>query len=57
MRCTELQQNHCMNNRSKSSFCTVNNNTLNSNKACISTKLAYLIYDKVKNNHILGSRL
>ena len=26
MRCTKLQQNHCMNNRSKSSFCTVNSN-------------------------------
>ena len=43
MRYTKLQQNHCMNNRGKSTFCTVN-----SNDTCISTALANLIYHKVE---------
>ena len=37
-----------MNNRGKSSFCTVN-----SNKACIWTELANLLYNKVENNDVL----
>ena len=38
MRCTKLQQNHCMNKIGKSTFCIVN-----SNEVCTSTQLANLI--------------
>ena len=53
MRYTELQHNHCINNKGKSSFCIVNSNSVNSNKTCITTELANLIYNKVENNEIL----
>ena len=48
MKYTKLQENHCMNDRGTSSFCSVN-----SNKPCVSTKLANLIYDKAKKNQVL----
>ena len=50
MKYTEPIYNHCMNNRGKLSFGIVHSNTVNSDKACVSTELAYLIYIKVKNN-------
>ena len=37
------KQNHCMNNRGRSTFCIIN-----SNKACMSTELASLIYNMVE---------
>ena len=40
--------------RGRSSFCTVNSNTVNSKKVCISTEKANLIYDKIENNEGLG---
>ena len=47
-RYTMLQQNHCMENRGKSTFCIVN-----SNKTYTSTVLADLIYGKVEKNQVL----
>ena len=40
-----------MNNRGKSTFCIVN-----SNKACISTELANLIYDEVEKYQVHRTR-
>ena len=48
MRYNKLQQNHCMNNRDKSTFCIVN-----INMACISIELAHLICDKIEKNQAL----
>ena len=48
----ELQHNHCMSNRGNSYFCTVNSNTIDNNRACISTDLANLICDEVENSQI-----
>ena len=52
MRYTKLQQNHCINNRGKSTICIVN-----SNKACISTELANSIYDKVEKNQVFRIKI
>ena len=49
MKYTKLQQKHYINNSHKSSFCIVN-----SNKACLSNQLAYLIYDKVEKYKVLS---
>ena len=43
-----------MNNRGKSYSYTVNNNTVNDDMACISTKLVNTIYDKVENNKVFS---
>ena len=43
-----------MNNRGKSYSCTVNNTAVNNDMACVSTEIAYIIYDKVENNQVLS---
>ena len=44
---TKLQDTQCMNNKGESTFCIAN-----SDKACISTELADLIYEKVETNWV-----
>ena len=55
MKSTEVQCNHYMNNGGQSSFFTANSIIVNSNKACISSELASLIYNEVENKEVLRS--
>ena len=48
MRYAKLQQNHCMDISGKSPFCVIS-----SNRACLSTLLANLIYDKIEKKQVL----
>ena len=52
MKYIELQKNHCMNNRGKTSFCIIKSNTVISNMAQVSTVVANLIYEKIENNDV-----